>query len=325
MVAVVLLAWSLATSGGGREADTDAPTASASDLARLRADLAREGLARRELEGELAALRVQLAAGGWIPAEGPATAFPGQDGRATAQPVPGQAPNPLAGGHGGAGPFVASVPATKESASNSVFSLEAGAPGAFGSRVPQSAAASPEPAPETPRPDPSGEEPGFDTDALVAQVGLHPDEATELREHWEQFSLDRLALADQANREGWRYRPRFRREARRLESEMLGELGEERFDQLLYASGRSNRVVVRDVLEYSTAEYAGLQPGDIITRYDDRAIFDTRQLQSATAGGELGEPVRLELLRGGERVIVDVERGPLGTLLRSSREPPDLD
>jgi len=175
-------------------------------------------------------------------------------------------------------------------------------------------------------PDPSpadSERPMFDVGRLVA-VGVHPQDAEELLGAWEQFSLDRLYLVDQAVREGWLYKPRFQREVAGLEHRMLEDVGEEGWDRLLYGSGQPNRVIVRQVLEGSSADLAGLQPGDVIMRYNDRRVFKTEWLQSATARGRPGNVVRLEVFRGGEPITVDVERGPLGTLLRNAHVPPPM-
>ena len=167
------------------------------------------------------------------------------------------------------------------------------------------------------------ERPMFDVERLVA-TGVHPQDAEELLGAWEQFSLDRLYLVDQAAREGWLYKPRFQREVAGLEHGMLEDVGEDGWDRLLYGSGQPNRVVVRQVLEGSSADLAGLQPGDVIMRYNDRRVFKTEWLQAATARGRPGAVVRLEVFRDGEPITVDVERGPLGTLLRNAHVPPPV-
>ena len=169
--------------------------------------------------------------------------------------------------------------------------------------------------------DPASEKPGFDSAALVAS-GLHPQEVEELRERWEEFWLDHLYMVDQAKREGWRHKPRYWREASILERELLDELGEESFDRLLYASGRPNRVIIRDVLQGSSGHRAGLRPGDTILRYNDRPVYDTRKLQAATSRGKLGRSVRIEVLRDGELFTLDIDRGPLGTVLRADSAEP---
>lgn len=169
----------------------------------------------------------------------------------------------------------------------------------------------------------SAEPPMFSIDALVG-AGVSLEEAEALRSAWEAFSLDRLYLFDQATREGWRHKPRLLREAARLEHQIREEVGEDGWDRLLYASGEPNRVIVREVLEGSSAEQAGLRSGDVILRYDDRRVFASQWLEAMSARGRAGQDVPLEILRDGELVWVYVERGPLGTLLRNSRIAPEI-
>ena len=168
----------------------------------------------------------------------------------------------------------------------------------------------------------SDERPVFDVSGLVSH-GLPLHEAERLRERWEQHELDKIYLDDQAAREGWRRKPRHYHQRQRLERELTEELGDEGWDRMLYASGQDNRVVVRDVLQGSTAEIAGLEPGDTILRYNGNPIYKIGVLQRATTRGQVGERVRAEVLRGDEVFTVDLERGPLGTLLRQTRAFPE--
>jgi len=161
----------------------------------------------------------------------------------------------------------------------------------------------------------------FNVQALVA-AGLNPYDAEELQDAWEGFSLDHLYLVDRATRENWRHKPRFQRAVARLEHALLEEVGEEGWDQLLYASGQPNRVQVREVLEDSTADAAGMLPGDVILRYGERAVFKIEWLQAATAHGVRGTPVSVEVMRDGEVLYLEVERGPLGTLIRNVQRVP---
>ena len=61
-------------------------------------------------------------------------------------------------------------------------------------------------------------------------------------------------------------------------------------------------MVVRDVLERSPAKQAGLEPGDTILRYDDKRVFAVGELRHATAQGEPGEFVRIEVAENGGHV-----------------------
>ncbi|MCZ6463068.1 MAG: PDZ domain-containing protein [Proteobacteria bacterium] len=161
----------------------------------------------------------------------------------------------------------------------------------------------------------------FDTVGL-ATAGYSEYEADRLRESWEGHALAKLYLNDRAARQGWRLKPRHRRELRDLEQAFREEIGEETYDAILFATGQTNRVVVRDVLAGSPADGAGFQPGDVILRYDDERIFLRRELNYATSGGRSGQTTRVEVIRDGEVLSLYVQRGPLGILTDAGRSPP---
>lgn len=168
----------------------------------------------------------------------------------------------------------------------------------------------------------SGQErPWFDAEGLLGH-GVQPAEVERLREAFDDSELALLELENQAQREGWYGEPRFRQELRDLRLALRADLGDDRFDRLLYATGRHNRVVVSDLLQGSAAARAGLQPGDEILSYDDQRIFRAMELKQATIEGTPGERVALEVLREGSRVRVWLPRGPIGIQMRQSRRPP---
>jgi S1-C subfamily serine protease len=92
---------------------------------------------------------------------------------------------------------------------------------------------------------------------------------------------------------------------------------------VLYATGKPNRAVVRDTLSRSAAREAGVEPGDVVWRYDGNLVLHPRDLQRATASGVEGELVPVDVIRGGERVRLYVRRGPLGALLERKKVSPD--
>jgi membrane-associated protease RseP (regulator of RpoE activity) len=164
----------------------------------------------------------------------------------------------------------------------------------------------------------------FDEQALL-DAGFDPREAARLRERVETFELERLYLRDRATREGWAGTQRFAEEARALEARgraLRDELGDDRYDWLLYASGQSNRVVVQSVMERSPASDAGIRPGDAILAYDSARLFDASTLRDATTQGRAGESVAVEVTRGSEVLRLFVPRGPLGVRLEETRLKP---
>jgi len=165
------------------------------------------------------------------------------------------------------------------------------------------------------------EQPWFDADGLLGH-GVQPAEVERLREVFDASELALLELENQARREGWFDDPRYRQELRDLRLALRADLGDDRFDLLLYATGRQNRVVVTDLLQGSAAERNGVQPGDEILSYADQRVFRAMELKQATTEGTPGERVALEVWRDGSRVRVWVPRGPLGIRMRPTRRPP---
>jgi hypothetical protein len=168
---------------------------------------------------------------------------------------------------------------------------------------------------------PGGERPSFDAESLLA-AGYPSREAERLRERWERLALDRLELNDRALREGWLLEPRLQEEHRALDAAFREEIGEEGYDAFLYATGQPNRVLVKEVIARSPASRAGVLPGDMIVSYDGSRTFVLRDLQLATAQGQRGELVRIEVVRDGQPLTLRVQRGPLGIILRGGAEPP---
>jgi membrane-associated protease RseP (regulator of RpoE activity) len=164
---------------------------------------------------------------------------------------------------------------------------------------------------------PAGKE-WFDEAALVER-GVDDRRAAWLRERFDALQMDELYLRDEAAREGWLGKSRYHRMVRDLRAASREEIGDEDYDLLLYASGRDNRVLLSDVLQNSPAAEAGIEPGDILDRYDDRAIFSSPELISATRRGAPGSTVPVDLVRDGERLRLYVPQGPLGVRIRTTR------
>jgi S1-C subfamily serine protease len=76
------------------------------------------------------------------------------------------------------------------------------------------------------------------------------------------------------------------------------------------------------VLASSPAAAAGIEPGDVILRYDDVPVFAPYELKEATSDGRAGSTVAVDVWRQGERERVYLPRGPLGVQLLPTRRPP---
>ncbi len=162
---------------------------------------------------------------------------------------------------------------------------------------------------------------------LLIENGMDRVQAGLLRARYEQLELERLYLRNQSRREGWD-RQRLRDELRaveRKESEIKEQLGEDAYDAYRFAAGLPNRVAVTSVLPSAQAGEAGIEPGDFIMRYDDERIYDWFDLQEATAAGQVGEMVSLEVERDGETLQFYLQRGPLGIRMDSLSVGPATD
>lgn len=193
-------------------------------------------------------------------------------------------------------------------------------------RAPQTNDASPEPSAEGEPGGPS-ERPadGWIQEPLLARAGFTPAEIEALRERFDAIELKRLFLRDRATREDWIGKPRYRKRIRALNAEydaLRDEHGDDRYDWILFAAGRHNRVVVERVMGDSAAAEVGIEVGDVFLAYDGERVFDSASLQRATTAGEFGETVSIDVLRDGERIRVHPPRGPLGIGMRVDRLEP---
>jgi hypothetical protein len=178
---------------------------------------------------------------------------------------------------------------------------------------PSSAERSPAASPES--------SPVFDVEGLVA-AGLAPGDAQALRERWERYELDKLELNDRAMRESFFMTPRHRNEHLALDLAFRSDIGDEGYDAYLFATGKPNRVVVREVIPDSAAAGAGLQRGDEILRYNEAIVFSPGELHLQTASGARGDLVPVQVLREGRLTTLRVEQGPLGVVLDAARRSP---
>jgi len=177
---------------------------------------------------------------------------------------------------------------------------------------------------DDPPPSPVAQSHKSDAESLTA-AGFDPNEAEYLATRWGQQQMDLLYLRDQARREGWIETPRYEQTAQDLRSgsdSIREELGPEAYDRFLYATGRANRVVLNSIIDSSPAQTIGLQPGDTVLSYDGQRIFSFTDLRTATTAGEPGAPVVIELNRGGQRLELEIARGPIGVTLGSRRDAP---
>lgn len=165
----------------------------------------------------------------------------------------------------------------------------------------------------------------FNETALL-EAGMDASEAHRLREMYEKNEMDRLYLRDKAIREGWLGKPKYRKEMEALNNQIDGlreDLDEEKYDAYLFASGKSNRVVVNSALSSSPAAKAGLGPGDVILKYNNKRVFTAGDLREMTTQGETGSMVSVEVIRNGKLITVYLPVGPLGIRMNSRSVAPN--
>jgi len=165
----------------------------------------------------------------------------------------------------------------------------------------------------------------FNETALL-EAGMDEAEARQLREMYEQNEMDRLYLRDKAIREGWLGKPQYRKEMATLNTQidaLREDLGEEKYDAYLFATGKSNRVVVNSALSSSPAAKAGLGTGDVILKYNNERVYTAGELREMTTQGEAGSLVSVEVIRDGKLITVYVPVGPLGIRMNSRSVAPN--
>lgn len=167
--------------------------------------------------------------------------------------------------------------------------------------------------PESADDDPLERREWFDEQALL-DAGIDALEAETLRRFYEALELERLTLRDQARREDWsdaELRTAMQTLSNR-EAELSQRLGDAAYDAYLYAAGRPNRLVVTSVLASAQAGQAGIVSGDRILRYDNRRIYNWRDLREAMSGGSITDTIAVEVERDGDTLQFYLARGPLG-------------
>jgi hypothetical protein len=153
------------------------------------------------------------------------------------------------------------------------------------------------------------------TEDRLVEAGFAADQAREIVSRADAIAMERLNVQYQAAREGWIDTDQYREALSSLPDVreiVTTEYGDDAYDRYLYAAGRPNRLVVRDVFQDSPASAAGLQPGDTVLAMADERIYSTRDLMNVASSGSAGETVPLVVERGDAVFELYVPRGPLG-------------
>ncbi|HEY6154030.1 MAG TPA: trypsin-like peptidase domain-containing protein [Candidatus Udaeobacter sp.] len=81
-------------------------------------------------------------------------------------------------------------------------------------------------------------------------------------------------------------------------------------------------VTVGDVVSGSPAEEAGLQPGDVILKFDGRDVKSFRALRTLVAGAPLDKEIELQIIRNGKPLMVKTQIKEQPVDLESARVVP---
>ena len=87
------------------------------------------------------------------------------------------------------------------------------------------------------------------------------------------------------------------------------EIGDAEYERYLRATGVDPVVLVIGVLANSQAAVFGFQRNDRITSYDGQRVFDHREIRLMEEQGEVGEPVIVDIIRGGQPMQMYIRRG----------------
>jgi hypothetical protein len=153
-----------------------------------------------------------------------------------------------------------------------------------------------------------GDPQGRERELLMA-AGFPPDRAEWIAQRTSELRMQALQAQYDAAREG---RPSVPGQGFAGDGTLRAELGDADYERYLQALGRPTSVPVQGVLASSPAERSGLKPGDEVTAYDGKRVFDTRELNALTLQGTAGESVTVSVRRDGQIIQLTMPRGPLG-------------
>lgn len=87
---------------------------------------------------------------------------------------------------------------------------------------------------------------------------------------------------------------------------LIGIIGRDITKNIAEAYGWPEGIYVIQVNEFSGAELAGIRPGDIIIKFNGRRIKTSEELNEAKDGYNVGDVVKIEIVRNGENKTVDL-------------------
>jgi hypothetical protein len=151
----------------------------------------------------------------------------------------------------------------------------------------------------------------FDGSELLAR-GMPRSEVERLLELFDEVETERFEITQQAQREGGLDERRYQNEMLEFDLATREEVGDGSYDAMLYATGRDNRVKIRVLLEDSPGRSFGFESDDVVLSYDGHLVFNGSELRQTAVHGDSGQWVNVDVLRNGEIVHLQGQRGPIG-------------
>ena len=152
------------------------------------------------------------------------------------------------------------------------------------------------------------------------KAGFSDDDALWLVDKIDNIRIDGIYEVWERRRQNYLEQKTESKTVLKTAREQIKErFGPEDFEKYLTAMGNHLSIEVFGVIDDSPVAQAGLLPGDEIISYNGARVYYYMELDDATVHGELGEPVTLGIIRNGEEIQLNMERGPLGFTTR-----PDL-
>ena len=153
--------------------------------------------------------------------------------------------------------------------------------------------------------------PDYKTQALV-DAGFSKDEATSIVRTESEIELQRLQEQYDSRREQIKNMSEENPDWQTKNNPLRAKLGDDYYQKYMEAQGWPTSVTVASVMHNSPGEAAGLQHGDNILRYANTRVFNIGDLNTATAQGNVGESVLVEIERDGQPLQLTIPRGPIG-------------
>jgi hypothetical protein len=140
--------------------------------------------------------------------------------------------------------------------------------------------------------------------------GFSQDRADWLVKRESELQMQAMQAVFEARRNGEPFDPSA--PGMNPQATLRAEIGDSEYEKYLQATGRPTSVDVGTVLESSPAQRAGLQPGDKITAYDGKRVFNYWDLNEATLQGDSGSSIVVDIERDGVPMQIVMPRGPIG-------------